>query len=79
MSESLADILGSRKYNEPPEAVAIKAFVEKYYHKTVLVTVRERDIAITVQSGSFAATLRMRVPQIQKAANTDKKLLFRIG
>jgi hypothetical protein len=81
MSDSLADILGSRsgKYDEPPEALAIKAYVEKNYHKPVSVIVRERDIAITVSSGALAATLRMKVPQLQLAANTTKKLLFRIG
>jgi hypothetical protein len=81
MSNSLADILssGSRKYDEPPEAIAIKAYVDANYHKPVVVTVRARDIAITVPSGALAATLRMKVPQLQHAAATTKKLLFRIG
>lgn len=79
MSDSLADILGKRSYDEPPEAIAIRDYVERRYHKPVTVLVRDRDIAITVPSGALAATLRMKVPELQQAARTTKKLLFRIG
>jgi hypothetical protein len=79
MIDSISSILGSRKYDEPPEAIAIKRYVHEKYQKEIVVLVRERDIAITVPSGALAATLRMQAPQLQQAAETTKKLLFRIG
>lgn len=79
MSNSLADILSSKNFDEPAEAVAIKQYVLDTYQKSVAVTVREKDITIHCQSAALADTLRMRWKQLQRAANTDKRLIFRIA
>jgi hypothetical protein len=79
MADSLSDILMNRNFDEPPEATAIKNYVLETYNKSVAVTVREKDITITVQGAAFANALRMRWKQLQKAADTDKRLIFRIA
>jgi hypothetical protein len=79
MSNSLADILGNFNYDEPPEVAGIKQYIERLYKITPVVQVRPRDIIITVANGSLANTLRFETVQLQKAAGTKKKLVFRIG
>lgn len=79
MANSLADILLNRNYDEPPEAVKIKQYITSKYQKSVEVTVREKDITITAQGAAFVNTLRMQWKQLQKAAETDKRLVFRIA
>lgn len=79
MADSLADILLNRNFDEPPEATAIKRYVLDTYDKSVAVTVREKDIIITVQGSAFAGALRMKWKQLQRAADTDKRLVFRIA
>lgn len=77
--DSLADLLGGRKREEPPEVAAIKVFVLKQFDRDVQVAVQARGITITADSAAFASTLRMHSTQIARAAGTDKKLFFRIG
>jgi hypothetical protein len=79
MSNSLADILLNRNYDEPPEAIAIKKYVMETYRKSVAVTVGDKDITVTAQGAAFTNALRMRWKQLQHAAGTDKKLIFRIA
>jgi hypothetical protein len=79
MSESLADILRNRNFDEPPEAMAIKKFVLDKYNKSVAVTVREKDILIVAQGAAFTNALRMQSRQILRAADTTKRLVFRIA
>lgn len=79
MADSLFDILRKKDFDEPPESVAIKKFVHDTYQEDVAVTVRERDITIQVRSAALANTLRMQLPALKKAANTTKRLGFRIG
>jgi predicted methyltransferase len=79
MSNSLADILANRSYDEPDEALAIKSYVLETFQKAVAVTVRDKEIIITAQGAAFASSLRMQTRQLQRAADTDKRLVFRIA
>ncbi|HEX8182984.1 MAG TPA: hypothetical protein VF575_05290 [Candidatus Saccharimonadales bacterium] len=79
MSNSLADILLNRNYDEPDEALAIKSYVLEAFGKTVAVTVRDKEIIITAQGAAFTSSLRMQTRQIQRAASTSKRLIFRIA
>jgi hypothetical protein len=79
MSNSLADILMNRSFDEPEEATGIKNFVLEKYNKSVAVTVREKDILIVAQGASFAGALRMQSRQMQRAASTTKRLIIRIA
>jgi hypothetical protein len=79
MADSLADILSNRSFDEPSEALAIKSYILEKFGKTVAVTVRDKEIIITAQGAAFASALRMRTRQISQAADTTKRLVFRIG
>lgn len=79
MSNSLADILANRNFDEPAEAIAIKRYVDEKYNKSVVVSVHEKDITITSQGAAFTNALRMQGRQLQRVADTDKKLIFRIA
>ena len=77
--DSLHDILSRKDFDEPPEIVAIKKFVEDTFQEEVGVSVREREIIVHVRSASLANALRLKITQMQKAANTTKRVVFRIG
>lgn len=78
MSNSLADLLARKDFDEPPEMQAIKKFVQDTFQSDVEVMVRERDIVVTASSASLANSLRLKVTQLREAAKTDKKIIFRI-
>ena len=79
MSDSLADILAKRRFDEPEESLAIKSYVMDTFGKAVAVTIRDKEIIITAQGAAFAGALRMQARQIQRAAGTTKRLVFRIA
>ncbi len=79
MSNSIANILLNRNFDEPPEATSIKRYVDEKYHKSVAVTVGDKAITITAQGAAFTSALRMQARHIQRAAGTEKRLLFRIA
>lgn len=76
--DSLFDILGSKDYDVPPEVAAIKKYIRDEFKQEVEVMVREKDIVIVGHGAAFINTLRLRGPAIKRAANTDKRLTFRI-
>jgi len=76
--QSLFDILGNKDYDLPDEASAIKKYIRDEFHQEVEVMVREKDIVITGRGAAFINTLRLRTPALKRAANTTKRLSFRI-
>lgn len=79
MSDSLAALLANRSFDEPPEMVAIKRFVKDTFDEDCEVLVRERNIVIAVRGASLANALRLKVNDLRAAAQTDKRLIFRIA
>jgi len=79
VADSLFDILQNKNFDELPEAAAIKQFVLQKYNKSVAVTVRDKDITVAAQGAAFTNALRMQARQLQKAAQTEKRLIFRIA
>lgn len=78
MSNSLADLLANKDFDEPNEMKAIKEFVQSNYQADVEVQMREREIIVTTPSASLANTLRLKMPELRKAAATDKRIVLRI-
>jgi hypothetical protein len=78
MADSLFDILARKDYDEPPEIAAIKKYISDMFDESVEVICRERDITITATSAALASTLRYHVRHLQKAADTKKRIIFRI-
>ena len=77
--DNLSDILSRRDFDVPPEITAIKDYVRRHYDSEVQVTIEQRSILIKARSAALIATLRLNAPAIQKAADTEKRLTFRIG
>jgi len=78
MSNSLADLLANKNFDEPPEMAAIKKFVKDAFDEECEVLVRERDIVLTVRSSALANTLRLKINELRAAAQTEKRIVFRI-
>ena len=78
MADSLFDILSHKDFDEPPEIAALKQYVQKHFQATVEVVVRERDIIITAPSAPLAGILRFHQHQLQKVAQTNKRITLRI-
>jgi len=78
MANSLGDILAQKDFDEPSEMAAIKQFVQTQFQQEVEVQLRERDIVVTAASASLANSLRLKVTELRKAAQTDKRIIFRI-
>lgn len=78
MSNSLADLLANKDFDEPSEMAAIKQFVQANYKASVEVQMREREIIVTTPSAALANTLRLKINELRAAAQTDKRIVLRI-
>ena len=78
MSDSLADLLQKRGFEEPPEVRIIKSFIRERFGADASVTVQQRQIIIGVSGSSLAGALRMRLHELGKLCATDKRLIIRI-
>ena len=78
MSNSLADLLSNKDFDEPSEMRAIKQFVMEKYQVDVEVQIREKELIVTTPSAALANTLRLKLPELRKAAATDKRIVLRI-
>jgi hypothetical protein len=78
--DSLNDILAHKDFDEPEEAVTVKAYVRQEFNESVAVIVHEREIIIAAPSAALANTLRLRTLDLRKVLGGDKRrLVFRIG
>lgn len=76
--DSLFNILSHKNFDESPEATSIKKFVYDEYKTDVSVTVKEHAISVAVPNAALAGTLRLRVPELKRRCQIDKKINFRI-
>lgn len=77
--QGIADILRHKDFDVPPEIEAIKAYVRRQYNTEVSVTALPREFVVSAPSSGLIASLRLNVTALQKAANTTKRISFRIG
>jgi len=77
--ESLQDVLGRYRPEEPAEITAIKRYIFEEFQAESSVGLHGETLVITVQSASLANILRLRQTALQKAAKTQRKIMFRIG
>jgi len=77
--DGLGDILKRRDLDEPPEVRAIKEYVRRYYEAEVRVIMQQHAIVIAGRSSALIGSLRLNLPKLQAAANTEKRLIFRVG
>jgi hypothetical protein len=77
--DSLQDLLGAYKSQEPSEIKAIKRYIYETFDTPSSVGIQGESIVITVPSGALANTLRFHIAKLQAAAKTEKRIMFRIG
>ncbi len=77
--ESVSDLLGRYSKKEPGETVALKRYITDTFDSPCSIALKGETILITVHSASLANTLRLQTSDLQKIANTSKRLVFRIG
>jgi len=77
--DDIANILGNKKFAEPPEISAIKKYVLDKFKSNVKIQVRENAIIVLVNSPSLANTLRLDSQQLIESCNVTKKLVIRIS
>jgi hypothetical protein len=77
--DGLSDILARKDFDTPPEVRAIKEYVRRYYEAEVAVTMQAHAIVVSARSAALIGSLRLNLPKLQTAANTDKRLILRIG
>lgn len=77
--DGLSDILSRRDFDIPPEVRAIKEYVRRYYDSDVSVSMQPHAIVIAARSAALIGSLRLNLPKLQAAANTDKRIILRIG
>lgn len=79
MLDKLSDILKGIGPKQPPEIQAVKTYIKAKFDSDVGVAIKPGQITVLADSAALAGTLRMHLPQLQKAIKTDKKLVIRIG
>lgn len=79
MTESLADILGRKQNQEPPEIAAIKQFVYERFKSEVRVGISNQQIIVQAPNAALAGTLRLNLPLMQAAARTKARIIIRIN
>jgi hypothetical protein len=77
--DSLYELLAGKNFDEPPEIAAIKDFIRQNYNAEATVQLRERDVLVVVPSAGLASRLRFDMPKLKKVANTEKRIVLRIG
>jgi hypothetical protein len=77
--DSLYELLAGKNFDEPPEIAAIKDFIRQNYNAEATVQLRERDILVVVPSAGLASRLRFDMPKLKKVANSEKRIVLRIG
>ena len=77
--DGIGDILRAKDFDTPPEVQAVKEYVMRHYKSEVKITVQPKSLLISARSASLIGSLRLNAPALQRAAKTDKKLIFRIG
>jgi hypothetical protein len=77
--DNLSDILMRKDYDQPQEVTTIKRYVDEHFKAAVGVSIQAKTITITARSSSLVNSLRMHTVQLQRACQTDKRIIFRIG
>jgi hypothetical protein len=78
MSNSLADLLANKNFDEPTEMLVIKQFVTDTFQEDVEVLVRDKDIIVTTSSSALANSLRLKITELRRITQTKKRIVFRI-
>jgi hypothetical protein len=77
--ENISDLLQAKKPQEPPQLLALKAYVLEHHSEVIQCSMSQTAYTISVPNASLASTLHMETPKIIEHCNLDKKLFIRIS
>ncbi len=77
--DSLFDVLSSKDFDEPPEIAAVKKYVQEAFQIDVSVQTRQSELVIIVSSAALANSLRLRLPELKRRCQLDKRVIIRIS
>lgn len=77
--ESLAEILGRKKFAAPDEITKLKTYVKKRYDVEATIKLHGKSFILSVPNSALAGTLQMEKPKIIKACGLKKNLIIRTG
>lgn len=75
----MQELLGRYSPQEPEEVSAVKRYIFNEFGTESSVGLHGETLVVTVASASLANALRLRMTSLKKAANTKRKIMFRIG
>lgn len=79
--DSIFNILSRKDFDLPSEVNAIKKYIrDNFDGAEVEVLLRgDKEIIISAQSSALVGSLRLHGPKLKRAADTDRRLVFRVG
>jgi len=77
--DNLQDLLGKYSRKEPREITAIKQYIHEQFHSDANVGMQGETIVVTVHSAALANTLRFQLSKMKEVAETEKRIILRIG
>lgn len=78
--DSLFDILKRKDFDLPAEIIAVKKYVREEFNSEVEVILKgDKEMVIASRNASLVGSLRLHGPRIKKAADTERRLIFRVG
>ena len=77
--DNLREILGKKRFIEPPEIKIIKKFVHDKFDEEVSIDIKPKQIIIAVPNAALAGALRMHLHELSQLCKTNKRLSIRIG
>lgn len=72
--DNLSDLLANKNLSEPPEAKIIKNFIFNKYGEVVSVKIESNKTIIYAANSALASSIRMDIPEIQKACDSDNRI-----
>ncbi len=77
--DNLAQLLGDKAFNQPPEIKIIKDFVKKSFDENCSVKVSKFNISITVPNAALAGALKEKLEILKEQLTTQKNISINIG
>ncbi len=77
--ESLAEILARKQFQAPDEVTKLRDYIEKHFDVKPKVTVRGKNLILTVPNSGLAGSLQMKKPHIIKACDIKSNLVISVG
>jgi len=77
--DSLADILGKKKFTPPDEFKDVREYILRRYKSKCYIKIQRDALIVTVKGSALAATLQLERQRLIEECHLTKKLVIRAG